>query len=80
MNTETKKTRVMIALGGNAILKHTEEGTAEEQMHNVRATSKLLVELVQDGYQLAITHGNGPQVGDILLKNDMARCLLFRYP
>ena len=76
MNTETKKTRVMIALGGNAILKHTEEGTAEEQMHNVRATSKLLVELVQDGYQLAITHGNGPQVGDILLKNDMAKSSL----
>lgn len=76
MSSESSKTRIMVALGGNAILKHTEEGTAIDQLRNVRATSKVLVELVHEGYQLAITHGNGPQVGDILLKNDLAKSSL----
>ncbi|UCE95179.1 MAG: carbamate kinase [Candidatus Bathyarchaeota archaeon] len=62
--------RVLVALGGNAILRHKERGTAEEQFENVRRTCKHLVRLIQDGYRLAITHGNGPQVGDILLKNE----------
>jgi carbamate kinase len=76
VTSESSKTRIMVALGGNAILKHTEEGTAMDQLRNVRATSKVLVELVRKGYQLAITHGNGPQVGDILLKNDIAKSSL----
>jgi len=76
MSSESSKTRIMVALGGNAILKHTEEGTAIDQLRNVRATSKVLVEMVRNGYQLAITHGNGPQVGDILLKNDLAKSSL----
>ncbi len=73
MMSESVKVRMMVALGGNAILKHTERGTAEDQKKNVSMTSKVLVELVQHGYHLAITHGNGPQVGDILLKNDLAK-------
>lgn len=65
--------KVLIALGGNAILKHADRGTAEEQFANIRRTSKELVKLIEAGYQLIITHGNGPQVGDILLKNEIAR-------
>jgi carbamate kinase len=65
--------KILIALGGNAILKHTEEGTAEQQFKNIRKTCKNLVELIREGYQIAITHGNGPQVGDILLKNEIAK-------
>jgi carbamate kinase len=65
--------KVLIALGGNAILKHGEKGTAEEQMANVRATARQLVKLVEEGDRIAITHGNGPQVGDILLKNELAK-------
>jgi carbamate kinase len=80
MSSESNKTRVMVALGGNAILKHTEEGTAMEQLRNVRTTSKFLTRLIQDGYQLAITHGNGPQVGDILLKNEIAKGSLPQMP
>jgi carbamate kinase len=68
--------KVLIALGGNAILKHGEKGTAEEQMANVRATAKHLVRLVEEGDRIAITHGNGPQVGDILLKNELSKATL----
>jgi carbamate kinase len=69
---EVKK-KVLVALGGNAILRHKEKGTAEEQFENVRRTCETLADLVREGYRIAITHGNGPQVGDILLKNEMAK-------
>jgi carbamate kinase len=65
--------KVLVSLGGNAILRHGEKGTADEQAANVRSTSKQLVRLVQGGAKLAITHGNGPQVGNILLQNELAR-------
>ncbi|MCK4478528.1 carbamate kinase [Candidatus Bathyarchaeota archaeon] len=68
--------KVLVALGGNAILKHKERGTAEEQFGNVKRVCKHLVGLIKDGYKLAITHGNGPQVGDILLKNEQLRDVL----
>ena len=68
--------KVLVALGGNAILKHKERGTAEEQFGNVKRVCKHLVGLIEDGYKLAITHGNGPQVGDILLKNERLRDVL----
>ncbi len=63
----------MVALGGNAILKYKEEGTAEEQMRNVRVTCRTLAWLIKAGYHIAVTHGNGPQVGDILLRNEIAK-------
>jgi carbamate kinase len=65
--------RVLVALGGNAILKHKEKGTAEEQFENVQETCTYLVDLIKEGYRIAITHGNGPQVGDILLKNELSK-------
>ena len=61
-----------MALGGNAILKYMDRGTAEEQLENVRRTAKYLVRMIKDGYKIIITHGNGPQVGDLLVRN--ARC------
>jgi carbamate kinase len=60
----------LVALGGNAILKSEERGTAEEQLKNVRRASLYLVKMIQAGHRIAVTHGNGPQVGDILLKNE----------
>jgi carbamate kinase len=68
--------KILVALGGNAILRHREEGTAEEQFENVRATCRHMVELIKLGYDIAITHGNGPQVGDILLAYDIAKSTL----
>jgi carbamate kinase len=64
---------MLVSLGGNAILKHTEKGTAKEQFENVRKTSEYIVELISEGYHIALTHGNGPQVGDILLAYDYAK-------
>jgi carbamate kinase len=65
--------KVVVALGGNAILKHKEEGTAEEQFANVHEACIHLAELVREDHHILITHGNGPQVGDILLQNELAR-------
>lgn len=65
--------KILVALGGNAILQHKEKGTAEEQFSNVRRACVHLVEIIKDGHQVVITHGNGPQVGDILLKDELAR-------
>lgn len=66
-------TRVVVALGGNAIIQAGQRGTAEEQQANVDLTCRQLAELVAAGYELIITHGNGPQVGNLLVKNELAR-------
>ncbi len=60
----------VIALGGNALLRGDQEGTIEEQEQNTTETLENLVFLLREGYDLVITHGNGPQVGNILLRND----------
>jgi carbamate kinase len=65
--------KVLVSLGGNAILKHGQKGTAEEQAVNVQDTAKHLVALLRRGERIALTHGNGPQVGNILLQNEIAR-------
>ncbi|ASA78088.1 carbamate kinase [Thermococcus sp. 5-4] len=63
--------RVVIALGGNAILQRGQKGTYEEQMANVMKTAKQIVDIILDGdYEVVITHGNGPQVGALLLHMD----------
>ena len=66
---EEKKLAV-IALGGNAILRGNQKGTVEEQNQNIRETLENLIYLVREGYNLIITHGNGPQVGNILMSDD----------
>ncbi len=65
--------KVLVSLGGNAILKHGQRGTAEEQQANVQNTAKHLASLLRRGEKIAITHGNGPQVGNILLQNEIAK-------
>jgi carbamate kinase len=59
-----------IALGGNALLQYGQKGTFEEQLANARVTAKQIVELVKRGHKVVITHGNGPQVGAILLQQE----------
>ena len=67
---------ILVSLGGNAILKHTDKGTAEEQLKNTKQTSNIIVDLIREGYHIILTHGNGPQVGDILLSYDLAKEIL----
>jgi carbamate kinase len=64
------KKLAVIALGGNALLRGEQEGTIDEQEQNTTETLENLVFLLRDGYDLVITHGNGPQIGNILLRND----------
>ena len=70
MNKITMEKLAVVALGGNAILRGSEEGTIEQQEKNATDTLENLVYLIKDGYNLVITHGNGPQVGNILMRND----------
>ncbi|MDR0544003.1 MAG: carbamate kinase [Odoribacteraceae bacterium] len=59
----------VVALGGNALLRGNQQGTIEEQNANTVNSLESLVYLVRDGYDLIISHGNGPQVGNLLLDN-----------
>jgi carbamate kinase len=68
--------KVLVSLGGNAILQRGQKGTAVEQDANVRSTAKHLARLIRRGERIAITHGNGPQVGNILLQNEIAKDIL----
>jgi carbamate kinase len=65
-----KNKLAVVALGGNALLRDNQQGTIEEQEKNTTETLENLVFLVNEGYDLVITHGNGPQVGNILMRND----------
>ena len=64
---------VVVALGGNAILRHREMRTTREQFANVRRAARQIAGIASNGYAVIITHGNGPQVGDILLRNELTR-------
>jgi len=63
----------VIAVGGNAILRPGDTLTQENQMKHVATTAKGLADLIQKGYDIVITHGNGPQVGNILLRAEIAK-------
>ncbi len=60
----------VIALGGNALLRGDQAGTIEEQEANAIETFENLVYLFKEGYNVIFAHGNGPQVGNILMRND----------
>ena len=64
------KKLAVIALGGNALLRGDQQGTIDEQEQNTCDTLENLVFLIREGYDLVLTHGNGPQVGNILMRND----------
>lgn len=63
----------VVALGGNAISREGEVDTIAQQFANTRASLEPIVKLIRDDYKLAITHGNGPQVGNALLRVELAR-------
>lgn len=65
--------RIVIALGGNALQSKNSAPTAEAQLEVVRGTAAHIAEISRRGYEMAIVHGNGPQVGRILLASETAR-------
>jgi len=73
--TEDSKDRpiAIVAMGGHAFMKPGERGTFEDHERNAASIAGHLMTLVERQYNLVITHGNGPQVGNSLLRNEMAR-------
>jgi len=71
-----KNRRAVIALGGNAIIRENERGTIADQFRNTRMSLTGVVGLIRDGWDVLITHGNGPQVGNRLVSNEMAHTMV----
>lgn len=67
------KQLAVIAIGGNSLIKHRDKQTVADQYKAICETTSHLVDLVEQGFQLVITHGNGPQVGFIMLRSEIAR-------
>lgn len=68
--TEMKK--IVIALGGNALQEAGKPATAESQLEVVEQTSEYIADIIESGYDVVLAHGNGPQVGRIVLQNEYA--------
>ena len=64
--------RIVIALGGNALQEAGKPATAESQLEVVEKTSAYIADIIEAGYDVVIAHGNGPQVGRIVLQNETA--------
>ena len=65
-----KNKLAVVALGGNALLRGDQAGTIDEQESNTTETLENIVFLIKEGYNIVLSHGNGPQIGNILMRND----------
>ncbi len=73
VSNESQSTKhIVIALGGNAILKAHQKGIVEEQLENIRITWEQILKMIAEGHKIIITHGNGPQVGNLLIQQEEA--------
>ena len=77
----------IIALGGNALSDKSQAGTINDQFSNTRKSLTEIIKFLKEDYNICITHGNGPQVGDELLRMDLTQdevsplpCLLYTSP
>jgi carbamate kinase len=61
---------ILLAVGGNSLIRAGEKGTMAEQLANARRTAREIVGLIRDSYRIVLTHGNGPQVGAALLRSE----------
>jgi carbamate kinase len=71
---------VLIAVGGNALIRAGQKGTAQEQFQNAVDTAAVVVALIGAGYRVVLTHGNGPQVGAALVRSELAAAHAYRLP
>ncbi len=74
------KSPIVVALGGNAISRPDEEGNIPQQFANTRRTAILLANLIEAGCQTIVTHGNGPQVGNVMRRVELAAKEVYRLP
>jgi len=71
---------IVIAIGGNSLIKDHEHMGVLDQYRAAGETSRYIVPIVKQGYRVLITHGNGPQVGFILLRSELARDVIHQVP
>ena len=74
IKTQTGKPIILIALGGNAMIRKEQRGTIREQFDNLRLPISQIAAL-SEHYRIIITHGNGPQVGHLLLQQEACPAL-----
>src|ERR687891_1416657 len=72
--------RVVVALGGNALLRRGEEDTFENMYRSARLAAERVADIAAAGWEVVVTHGNGPQVGRILLQQEAARRWIHSMP
>jgi carbamate kinase len=68
--------RIVVALGGNALIRRGEDGSTAIQRRNLLGAARALVDLERKGHELVLTHGNGPQVGFLAIEADAARSIV----
>jgi carbamate kinase len=71
---------LLIAVGGNSLIRPGQRGTIDEQFANAEQTCDRIAELISRGYRVIITHGNGPQVGSQLLRSEIAMSQAYKLP
>jgi carbamate kinase len=76
MEKTMNKKPIVVALGGNAITREFEEGNIPQQFENTRQSLSHIIQLLKEGYNMVITHGNGPQVGNALIRVEESRHLV----
>ena len=64
--------RAVLAFGGNALIRHGEDGNQKAQVRHAEALARILVRILRRGYDLVLVHGNGPQVGNLLIQVEEA--------
>jgi carbamate kinase len=71
---------VLVAVGGNALIRAGQKGTAQEEFDNAVDTAAAVVRLIIAGYRIVLTHGNGPQVGAMLTRSEFSAAHSYRMP
>jgi len=71
---------VLVAVGGNALIRAGQKGSAQEQFENAVETANAVVRLIKAGHHVVLTHGNGPQVGASLTRSEVAAPYAYRMP
>ena len=80
MTNSDKAPLVVIAIGGNSLIRDAEHMNVLDQYRTAGETAHYIVPIVEQGYRVLVTHGNGPQVGFILLRSELARDVIHQVP
>jgi len=80
VNAGGARKKIVVALGGNSIIPAKKQGTIKEQLELTRATMAHVAALIKDGHLVVVTHGNGPVVGNIVVRNELAKDVIPAMP